>query len=149
MESFLRELAESGFKELSPHQVMFLLEFSLKFENDKVTLVYTPHRFLHRYCRSTSVEDQKSSKEYFVNTTKLHESSKMYLCHCENGKSHAFAAMKKNESEKGEWILLDSLVGAGLVVPGLKEMFDDYHMGARASVLVIPDGKRVVIPIGE
>jgi len=177
VEDFLQSLRESNFIELSPPWAQFLLEFSLNFQSlpkgNKVVLQYTPHRFLHRHVRDASETDQEKSRKMFENVVQEHRAKKVYLCRVELGKSHAFAAIRNPQeegsqngsansqngatnsqngatnSQNAEWVLLDSLVGATVMVPDTEVMFTDPQYGARASVLILPDAKRGIVTIGE
>ncbi len=46
---FLEDIKANNLKELSPPQAMFLLEFSVIPEGNKLVLQYSPHTFCHRY----------------------------------------------------------------------------------------------------
>eukprot|EP00026_Physarum_polycephalum_P001798 Phypoly_transcript_01801.p1 GENE.Phypoly_transcript_01801~~Phypoly_transcript_01801.p1 ORF type:complete len:997 (+),score=191.68 Phypoly_transcript_01801:138-3128(+) len=98
VEDFLDNLAKSKIKELSPIETLFLLEFSLSILPSaggglKALLYYTPHLFLHRYARNTSGRDQTLSQQRFCDAASV--VPKMFLCHTENGRSHAFAALNE------------------------------------------------------
>lgn len=65
---------------------------------------------------------------------------KIFLCHVEYSKAHAFAAMRNpnGTKEKNEWILLDSLVGAGMVVPSTEKLFWEYQYPIALFLLSLP-----------
>ena len=116
----IETLQKNNFKQLSPYDALFLLEFQMDFTNNK--LIYCPHRLYHRYERAKDINDQIESKQMFINTLKSNDGkiSKAYLSRIESGKSHAFCAIKKDK-----WILLDSIVQKYGFMKDENEMIND------------------------
>jgi len=141
--NFLGSIIENNCKELSPADVLFLLEFQVEETKDKnnkrvVTLNYVPQRFYHKYARGSS-EDVSFATQRFNSVIKSNpEQAKLYLCHIELGKAHAFCARKLNNN----WVLLDSLRKCPVKVKEENAMFEDYTIGGRASLMVFPDNTR-------
>ena len=98
---------------------------------------YVPHVLMHRYARNQNEMDQKKSKLRFIDEMENKNVSKAFLCHIEKNKSHAFAVIK--DTHKDQWLLLDSLKDDPLPLPNLSILFEDYHLGGRASVVIFED----------
>jgi len=134
----LEQLEECDYKQLSPSQVLFLLEFQLQEiteeENNYVILKYIPHRFYHRYARSKIEKDNLDSIERFIDITNNlnYLINSLFLCHIQPGKAHAFAAIRSNN----QWILLDSLLSSPYYTDN-KNLFEKTELAGRASVLII------------
>lgn len=84
-------IKNSGLKELSPAQVLFLLEFqmveSTNADGSKVvSLQYVPHRFYHRYARSESSSDKEMSTKEFTKILETKHLESAYFNHIESGK---------------------------------------------------------------
>jgi len=146
---FLESLTANDFKELSPPQVLFLLEFHLQeviteHQELEMRLVYSPHCFYHRYARSIDENDRMSSATKFANSLRnISSNDKLpfpaYLCRIQQDGSHAFATIR---DDLGRWILLDSLVGSGVLMESVDELFKEEKYGGRASVLMVEDQTR-------
>jgi len=136
-DNFLEAITE--LKELSPAQVLFLLEFQLVEQDNVIQLKYCPHRFYHRYSRNSLKEDQDFSKDTFK---KVLQDSKgpVYFNHIESGRAHAFGAMRTPGSSN--WCLLDSLAENVIFVKNEELLVYQNNFGGRASVMIIPDNSR-------
>jgi len=144
-ESFIAAIRENQLRELSPAQVLFMLEFQFTQnspDNSSLTLTYTPHRFYHRYARSPIQNDRTVSSARFTEllTVPEHKNAKpIFLCHNQTGLAHAFAAYRVDESS---WALLDSLIGCTKSVKS-EELWTKYENAERASVMCIQDFSRI------
>jgi hypothetical protein len=141
-ESLIEALTKNNVRELSSPQVLFLLEFHLVQHDDKsLSLMYTPHRFYHRYARSPKDNDKTNSSQRFTELldNPQHKTSKpIFLCHNEAGRAHAFAARRLEDSA---WALLDSLIGTPKFVES-SDLWTKYDNAERASVMLIQDLSR-------
>mmetsp|Transcript_30211 Transcript_30211/g.33764 ORF Transcript_30211/g.33764 Transcript_30211/m.33764 type:complete len:283 (+) Transcript_30211:41-889(+) len=135
------------FKELSPQQVMFLLEFQYHVNKDtgSTELHYVPHRFYHRYARG---QDQETSRKTFVDIAKKVATKQVYFNHIESGKAHAFAAAHVAEENNDYWVLLDSLWKRKVLQPDTEKFFSTKDHAGRASVMMIEDDSRKPSIIG-
>ena len=134
----MESVEETGVKEMSPSEGLFLLQFQgqLSCDGKEIEKVeYVPHKIVHRYPRTESEEDQRMSKERFLR--ELSESEKAFFCHIEKGRSHAFAAMRDPDNSK-QWLLLDSLRN-GFVQVQEQSMFERHNFAGRASVMIVRD----------
>jgi hypothetical protein len=138
----LEAIASNKCRELSPPQLLFLLEFQMEETTEggrrMLHLKYCPHRFYHRYARSPNEEDQKFSKDFFLKAIHDSQADRVYLCHLEVGKAHAFAAMRFDK----QWFLLDSLSNQTVPLDNEATLIHDYQIGGRASVLAVADNSR-------
>lgn len=79
-------------------------------------------------------------KEAFANIAEQ-KTEKIFFCHAESGKAHAFAARKESQKPKGV-VLLDSLLNRRTFVPNCKELFENNNFAGRASVMIVSDPTR-------
>ncbi len=99
---FVKAVLETGCSELSPPQVLFILEFQIHVTENQFNLVYVPHRFFHRYSRNPEAEDRSASERRFIREI---GNGSVYFNHIEVGKSHAFAAIKEGNGISTIWII--------------------------------------------
>jgi len=140
-ESIIEAITNNDIKELSPPQVLFMLEFHLAAKDNSICLTYTPHRFYHRYARNPNEADKTYSSQRFAEilSEPQHKNAKpIYLCHIEAGKAHAFAAYRIDSTG---WALLDSLIKTPKYV-AQEELFTLHPNAGRASVLCLQDFSR-------
>ena len=135
---------QQGIKELSPPQALFFLEFQLEIDvpTKTFTIKYVPHRFYHRYAR----KNHESATQAFISVLSTQKDiERIYLCHVESGKAHAFGALKSGES----WWLMDSLQYEPVPVKDETELWTKNELAGRASVMIVPDLKRKPIVVGS
>eukprot|EP01105_Mastigella_eilhardi_P024930 TRINITY_DN6624_c0_g1_i1.p2 TRINITY_DN6624_c0_g1~~TRINITY_DN6624_c0_g1_i1.p2 ORF type:complete len:241 (+),score=70.87 TRINITY_DN6624_c0_g1_i1:1-723(+) len=139
--TFVDDIATTQLKELSPVQVLFLLEFQLR--DDR--LCYVPHRFFHRYARSAVPGDTTASARRFAAVLEaLPANISAYLCRVQAGRAHAFAARHLGG---GRFALLDSLCDSPVTVASADELMQRDEFAGRASCLLVPDSSRSVVSL--
>lgn len=138
----LDDMEHDGMKELDPVHVLFLLEFQISQDGH---LLYVPHRFYHRYARSTQPGDTRASAQRFAESiAAAPENTPFYLCRVQTGSAHAFSARK---CEGNTVVLLDSLYSDPVQVASAQEFMERYEIAGRASCLILPDGKRNTVQL--
>ena len=150
--SGIQDMVESfnmnNFKQLSPYDALFLLEFQMDLTTNK--LKYVPHRIYHRLPRSKNVNDQKYSKQLFINALKSNKDKieSIYLARINRkGLSHAFAAIKNKKNKK--WMLMDSLLKKYGYIKDENEMINKEEYLGQASVMIFKDSTRNSIDLDQ
>jgi len=152
--------------ELSPPQVLFLLEFEMVTRPDgQFELIYKPQRFFHRYARSSSLADKEYSNQILSAEFKkgmhtyLHwlelwliswfPVPRIFLGRIENGRSHASCAKHMTTVDGDElFICLDSLRPGPVSMESAYDFVASSEFGGTASVMIVPDETRPQVSLG-
>jgi hypothetical protein len=128
-EEFNQVILDSKCTELSPGEALYILQNQI--QDGKIQRV--PRRIFHRFARrDNELETIQDFHDHVVRNPKI---ERIFFCHIELNKSHAFAAIKKD----GSWYLLDSLLDDPVKMSNLKELFENPLYALRASVMIVQD----------
>jgi len=123
---------------------LFAAEFQVVRSSTGTELYHVPHRFYHRYAKSTNQIDQELSlKRFHTLVEQNHSAEKAVLFASTSlGSPHSFGARRDGK----EWLLMDSLLPTPRKVAAL---FCHTDIAGRASVMIAKDPLRKTVKLTQ